>query len=297
MQGNNDMRLLLLPFIALLLAAASIEPPTPLVILVHGRGQLGLDSATLRREWKKDLDASLASAGMPALADADLQLAWYADVLDPNREESCSSSGGSTDDAGRGLVRGFLMSLTSLVSESIQDGAREARGVIGDVLYVVDPETRCAAEARVADALQGAVKTGRPVVIVAYSLGSVVAYAHLSKLAVDAPRLRDLRLITIGSPLGVPEMREILMGDGVPAPRMPPGVRSWVNVYDPNDAFAAPLDSAGVGAFSDRPTQRATSGDPHGIGGYLRDRETGLALARALCATNARAYGAACSRL
>lgn len=303
MRGNTHMRFLLLSLVivASCAAAASQRPQPvarPLVILVHGRGQLSLDSASLRKEWKRDLDASLVSVGMPALHEDDVRLAWYADVLDPDSESECAPATDPDDDASLGsIARGFLSSLSIVVSEGVQSSTREARGMIGDLLYLIDASARCGAERRVAQSIQSAVKLGRPVIVVAYSLGSVVAYEHLSKLAADAPRPHDLRFITLGSPLGVPEIRNILLGDGVPALAMPKGVSSWVNVYDPNDAFAAPLDVQGVNSLQDRATQRTESGDPHSIGGYLRDRETGLALARALCASTQELFREGCPRL
>lgn len=274
------------------------SPPRPLIILVHGRGQLGLDSAALRREWKRDLDASLQAVGMPALQETDVRLAWYADVLDPGGVPECRPVADTSSEAGLGMfARGFLATLSAVVGESAQEDVREARGVIGDLLYLIDGSTRCAAKHRVGQVIQSAAKDGRPIVIVAYSLGSVVAYEYLSRITAGTSALPELRLITLGSPLGVPEIREILLGDGVPALTMPNGVVTWVNIYDPNDAFAAPLGVSGVGSLQDRVTERAASGDPHHISGYLRDRETGLAVARALCATTKRLFGEGCNRL
>jgi surfactin synthase thioesterase subunit len=76
-------------------------------------------------------------------------------------------------------------------------------------------------------------------VIVAHSLGSIVAYevAHL----VDRPLPL---LITLGSPLGVntivrPQLRP-------QPPRFPPQVRRWVNVADTDDLVAAEPNLANV---------------------------------------------------
>jgi hypothetical protein len=85
------MRILSLAVVLAGCIGASYSPSPelrPVVILVHGRGHLGQDTAALRREWKRDLDSSLTLVGMPRLADADVRLAWYADVLDPDSEGS-----------------------------------------------------------------------------------------------------------------------------------------------------------------------------------------------------------------
>src|SRR5258705_13759383 len=76
------------------------EPPRPLVILVHGRGQSGQDSAALHREWKLDLDSALALVGMPSLRDDDVRLARYADVLDPEAGANCAPTRSDTDSPG-----------------------------------------------------------------------------------------------------------------------------------------------------------------------------------------------------
>lgn len=275
------MRSLVIPLL-LLAAAPSVAPvaqaPRPLVILVHGRGQLGSDSAAMRTEWKRDLDTALASVGLPALRDDEVRLAWYADVLDPAVEGSCERPY-ATDADLAGFARGFLASIASMVPSGGEED-RQARSLLGDMLYLVDPTTRCAAETRFGNLLGAARSERRPVVVVAYSLGAVVAYEHLTRVpAADSGP--GVQLITLGAPLGVPIARELLRGDLGPL-RVPPAVSRWVNVYDPADAFAPPLGLAGS-TFADRPARTRSTADPHWVGRYLRDGETGEALARALC--------------
>ncbi|MFI1167680.1 serine peptidase [Streptomyces sp. NPDC020801] len=77
----------------------------------------------------------------------------------------------------------------------------------------------------------------RPGVVVAHSLGSVVAYEALWTIP-DVPI--DL-LLTLGSPLGMPR---IVFDRLTPSPgargQRPPGVRRWVNIADPGDVVAVP---------------------------------------------------------
>jgi hypothetical protein len=304
MRGKSGMRFLLLPLFA---GAASIAasahcgtPPAaarPLVIMVHGRGQLGFDSAATRREWKRDLDSALASVGMPKLREEDVKLAWYADVLDPESTEACTlarADGGNLDEMGlASLARGFLASISSAMNKSAETVG--ARGLLGDILFFVDRDTRCAAEQRVANLLHAAAAERRPTIVVAYSLGSLVTYGYLSR-ARTAELPKDLRLITLGSPLGVREIRDLLIdsaGDTLPSPA---GIASWDNVYDPDDPFAAPL--RGKVAFQDLrdvPTELASDEGPHQIARYLRDRSLGSAIARALCTTPGRYRLAGCA--
>jgi pimeloyl-ACP methyl ester carboxylesterase len=304
MRGKSDMRFLLLPLFA---GAASIaasahcgNPPAdarPLVIMVHGRGQLGFDSAETRREWKRDLDSALATVGMPRLRDEDVKLAWYADILDPESTEGCAVARSDSKDPEEmglaSLARGFLATLTSAMARS--DETLAARGLLGDILFFVDRDTRCAAEQRVASLLDAAAKERRPAIVVAYSLGTLVTYGYLSRArASDLPS--DLRFITLGSPLGVREIRDLLIDNSADTLPAPAGVSSWDNIYDPDDPFAAPL--RGKIAFQelrDLPTELTSTEGPHQIGRYLRDRSVGAAVARALCATQKRHALASCS--
>ncbi|QQQ78117.1 hypothetical protein IOD16_06475 [Saccharothrix sp. 6-C] len=95
--------------------------------------------------------------------------------------------------------------------------------------YFADVELRAGVQAEVLSAL----KTG-PSVVVAHSLGSVVAYEILR----DEPGLRVDTLITVGSPLGLRVVRERLGIAADAAENWPPGVRRWVNVAATEDAVA-----------------------------------------------------------
>jgi hypothetical protein len=282
------MRLLAVPIFAAALVAADVAPPAverpaerPVIILVHGRGQAGFDSSSLRREWKRDLDSALALGGLPRLRDEDVRLAWYADVLDPSAPAAACPVAASPEDGFGDFARDLLFSLASGLPDRDASGAR---ALLGDVVYLLDPRARCAAEGRIGGVVMGAVAQRRPVVIVAYSLGSIVAHRYLSSLPADSVRGADIQVITLGSPLGVAELREILMPED-PVTRVPRSVRRWVNVYDPSDGFAAAITMAGDSArFENRATQDRATGDAHHVSRYLTDRATSAALASVLCA-------------
>ncbi len=88
------------------------------------------------------------------------------------------------------------------------------------------------------DTVAAAIRTHRPSVVLAHSLGSVVAYEalwHNDDLELD-------RLITLGSPLALPHA---VFPRLTPAPvdglgRRPPNVQRWVNIADPGDLIAIP---------------------------------------------------------
>lgn len=259
-------------------ACVSAQPQRPLVMFVHGRGHLDEDTAALRREWKRDLDTALTRAGLPALRDEDVRLAWYADVLDPSRDPGCPAMASDADSAGLGLfARDFISSLAGALPSSRE--SRDLRVILGDMLYAVDATRRCGAQRRVRLALDSAAQARRPVVVVAYSLGSLVTYGALT--GTDAATRGRVRLVTVGSPLGNEEMRMLLGESGTL--RLPPGVTGWDNVYDPNDGFAAPLNPL-VSGVRDVELTPTTNGDPHFVKRYLRDARLGRTVGRALCA-------------
>ena len=301
MRGITRMRFFTLAFAFAATACAALPyhaPARPIVVLVHGRGQLDADTALLRRDWKRDLDSSLTMAGLPAgtLGNSDVRLAWYADILDPRDENGCTQAQPSGDSTDFGdFARGFL----SLIAGGIpRDESREVRGLMGDLMYALDGSKRCAAERRVGGVIDAALRENRPVIVVAYSLGSLVTYGWLRQQ--EAVPGRSLRLITVGSPLGVQVIRELVFGDGSAsnALRMPALVSSWENVYDPNDFLSAPLSGLlRSGSVRDRATHASERDVPHNLDRYLRDTATGTALMRAICdATNRQTSGCAASR-
>ncbi|GAB2974056.1 alpha/beta fold hydrolase [Saccharothrix stipae] len=95
--------------------------------------------------------------------------------------------------------------------------------------YFADVELHLGARAEVLNAL----KTG-PSVVVAHSLGSVIAYDVLR----DEPGIEVDTLVTVGSPLGLRAVRERLGTSADAEANRLPNVRRWVNVAATEDAVA-----------------------------------------------------------
>jgi hypothetical protein len=270
--------LVALSAVALATAPVAQQPERPILVIVHGRSHGDADSTALHRQWKRDIDEALASASASSV-DLDVRLAWYADILEPSGTEACERP--AEDSLGLGA---FTTLMGALAMALPREESREARGLLGDLVWVVDEARRCAAERRVGSVIERAISERRPVIVVGYSLGSLVTYGYLKK---RAPRANDppIHLITLGSPLGNPMVRELL-GQGTDSLRRPLSVRSWQNLYDPNDPFAARVTDAGTAATaSDLATQNETSRDPHSIERYLTDRSMSAALSRLLRST------------
>ena len=117
-------------------------------------------------------------------------------------------------------------------------------------------------------------------VLVAHSLGTIIAYKFLHELSTRG-LWRVPLLVTLGSPLGIVAIRDRLRPISHPA-----CVGRWVNARDPRDLVAlCPLDA---GHFKLDPliddsshVQNQTS-NRHGIEGYLNDREVARAIHDAL---------------
>jgi hypothetical protein len=276
----------------------------PVILIVHGRGQLGRDTASLRREWQRTLEAGLRLPTMDSLFhDGDVRLVWYADVLDPRSDEGCRFHSANPRSRERWERRGGAQAFWDLARGVIgvaaerldAAGADETRGLLGDLLFAADLWKRCGAERRLADALDDAAREHRPVVLVSHSFGALVSYGFLHGYEPEStqPRASVRRWVTVGSMLGVPAVRQLLLGDmGTSLPR-PPIVERWLNVHDADDLLSARLDNDST--ISDAvELQTETSGGAlaHEITTYLRDERTAHAITFAWCSAFAGAHTA-----
>jgi hypothetical protein len=107
---------------------------------------------------------------------------------------------------------------------------------------------------------------GGPTVIVAHSLGSVIAY----RLLRQAERRADVPLlVTLGSPLGICTIKQHLCP---PALALPSAVESWLNATDEKDCVAlhSRLDrETFVDGIENVDDVRHAQTDPHEIADYL----------------------------
>lgn len=280
----------------------------PIVLLVHGRGQFGRDTTDIRTEWQRSLETGLGKlTRQPLIDSSDVRLVWYADVLDPASSAGCNANTQSTPQRtseDEGDVLQLLLGVTSTLFTSLyesmpEDSRYSMRALVGDVLYLGDRWRRCAVERRFESALTQAAREGRPVILVAHSFGSLVAYSYLradrGHPSSDTPRIH--RYVTLGSMLGIPDLRELVLGRAGPL-SLPGGVRSWVNVRHVRDPFAAPLADSTTGRRGPTIREVVTSGsaiDPHDIVTYLRDPATARAIAWAWCDAGGKAHSPACN--
>ncbi|WP_157759495.1 hypothetical protein [Cellulosimicrobium cellulans] len=251
------------------------------LVLVHGRDNQGLDADVLDRTWTAVLDAGLRAAGSSrVLHDADTSFVFYGDTLaglvagdaEPPPvtvhalaalpgdelafvaavvEEVLRGAGVGVPARPEGAGAGAGEWLNLLLSALDRYVPGLSSGVVvllaRDVwAYLHDDAVRRTID----DALAAAIPTDGPAVVVAHSLGSVVAYSVLREHP-DAARWDVPLLLTLGSPLAIRAIRDVLAAR---APlRVPAPVRRWVAARDRRDALA--LHGLGPAAFPlDPPT-------------------------------------------
>jgi len=136
--------------------------------------------------------------------------------------------------------------------------------------------------------VSAAIRPGIETVVVAHSLGTVVAYNLLRQQG----HLRGWKVplfVTVGSPLAVTEIRKTLKSF---APsRCPECVSNWFNAMDERDVVALypldtdcfPLDPANPAIENKKDVRNKTS-NRHGIAGYLDDKDVAKRIYDALVA-------------
>ncbi|MER7181286.1 hypothetical protein ABT404_17695 [Streptomyces hyaluromycini] len=273
----------------------------PQILTIHGVNQFDPDreppaaAARLGAAWTAALNRGLET---PVEA-ADVHMVYYADLLQPTGDipqgedldhlppEAADAArrwaelhGVNLDEA-QGRIAAPLRWVADAVARRKGLGNDTVRRLIARffpdlVAYLHSPTTREAVQARLAEAIE---RTS-PTVLIAHSLGSVVAYDTLWRhdVKVDA-------LITVGSPLAMPDIvfphlqHPCTDGKG----SRPHGAVAWVNIADPGDLVAIPQPlaerfdkvttdvRAGIGAFAF-----------HKAAGYLANGETAKAVTRYL---------------
>lgn len=245
------------------------------LVFIHGRGQEGRDPANLRREWIAGLNKGLTLADLPTVEPGDAWLPFYGDQLATAQEslspttrvvyeqlvgEAAMLAGRPSDGRREGLLTGLQGALSWLASATNLDHLLIA-AVFRDVAaYLDDPAVRRA----VLDSVLRTLPSAGQAVIVAHSLGTVVAMDLLTRLpaSVEVPLL-----VTLGSPLGLDSVHRRLLSGG---PFRPDRIGQWLNVWCPADpvCIGCPLDDDWKGQVDERavdnPLQRA-----HDVGEYL----------------------------
>jgi pimeloyl-ACP methyl ester carboxylesterase len=250
-----------------------------LVVCVHGIGQQREAAETLHAVWAPALCGGVGLAG-GRLAQAEVACAFYGDLFRPPGRHLAVGDpliraddldqferdlladwwdeAARTDDA---VIAPDARTLAGRAPRSVQGALRALSGskffaalgeraLLGDLRQVRDyfhkPEIRQQARQQVSEAVGDDTR-----VLVGHSLGSVVAYEALRA----NPRWPVRMLVTLGSPLGIPNLifdrldpAPLSAADAPLGPRgrWPGKGRAWVNVADEGDVVALVKDLRGA---------------------------------------------------
>ena len=290
------------------------------LVFVHGRAQQHKDAVALKGEWVAAFEQGLALSGLTLpIAETDIRFPYYGQTLydlvsdaPPDEVARVIVRGDDADDAQREFLRSVLEEVrrAAVTDAQFRDVAGRdvlQRGPLNwgwlqSILEAVDTYVPGASGASIAIAtndvyqylknfgirdaidrgVRAAIAPGVPTVVVAHSLGTVVAYSLLRRDGDDAGW--DVPLfVTLGSPLAVTAIKKSFRPI-----RSPACVEEWFNAMDGGDIVALyPLD---VDHFDiDPPIVNKTdvensTPNQHGIAGYLSDREVALRIYDALVA-------------
>ncbi len=261
----------------------------------------------MRHEWANHLLGGIYSAigvrSQKLLADAEVECVFYGDVFrkpasmlgpglvtDPFevdllmswwRAAAAHGSVVSPDErtlAGSDIIRRALIALagSSFVGKRADSALIFGLGQVRS--YFTMPDLRDKILSRFADAIQPDTQ-----VIVAHSLGSVIAYESLFA----HPEWSIPALVTLGSPLAVPNL---ILNRLQPSPdagppirgKRPPQIREWTNIAATNDfvALRKKLGDHFHGKITD--WEIDNGGSFHSALRYLNAEVTGRAVASAL---------------
>ena len=281
------------------------------IVGVHGIAQQLLSAAELVEDWEPALRGGTAAAGNE-LPKGVLRIAFYGALYrDPGTKRAAGDHKWRTDevqDDEEALLMAWWQSaaaaepgyvlppgkqtrstpgivqtgLRALARSSFFAGLTES-AMIGDLKqvrrYLREPDLRAAARRSVHEAVQPDTR-----LIIGHSLGSVVAYEALHEHGNERNWAQVSALITIGSPLGIPN----LIFDALdPQPQgvvgaWPPRVKFWANISDDGDVVALRKDLAPLfpGPLTD--FRVSNESKAHDAKPYLSAKLTGQAVLDAL---------------
>lgn len=293
------------------------------LVLVHGRSQQLKDPIALKAAWLRALRVGLAKNDLELpVPEESVRFPYYGDtlvelingktpedaaeiivrgdeddsgylgflgaVLDEVQADRRISDDDLVHEAGpevveRGVLNwGWVQAVLTVIDREVAGGSGLALALTtNDVYqYLVARSVKDEIDEGVAQAFTPGVET----VVVAHSLGTVVAYNVLRTFG----RTEDWvvpQLVTVGSPLGVTRIRQEIL-----PPRWPSCVGAWFNAMDDRDVVALyPLtpDHFDVGAghgIANKVDVDNHTDNRHGITGYLDDADTAKVIYDALTA-------------
>lgn len=155
----------------------------------------------------------------------------------------------------------ILRAAEPVVDSIVRSPARLIDGLDQARRYIRDPDVRDRVLHQVRTSVDPLLCTSGPVVIIGHSLGAVVA---LDLLAATKQPIEQL--ITVGAPLGHPDISGRLVDRGIDTTR----IGGWINVVHPLDPVALGRRAHELFPFA-RDVQLSVFNRTHGLAGFGRD--------------------------
>lgn len=287
------------------------------LVFVHGRAQENKDSIALKAEWIEAFNEGLAKSNLRLpIPEADVRFPFYGDTLydlvagrTANEAATIIIRGQDSDADERRFIQSVIeevrrkAGITEEQMATISGQEVVNRGPLNwewlqTVLKAVDRYVpfgsggsialatkdvyrylRNTAIRQVIDSgVSAAITPGLDTIVVSHSLGTVVAY-NLLRQNGKARGWKIPLFVTLGSPLGVTEIRKTVKALAAPT-QCPTCAAAWFNAMDDRDVVALypltvtefPLDPA-TPAIENKTDVRNKTENRHGIAGYLDDKE------------------------
>jgi hypothetical protein len=270
------------------------------IIGIHGLGNKP-EARILEDWWRESIVEGLSRHSGEIKPRFRLQLVYWADLMYSEPLDPVALAEPYTVAEGSGPLPRVGLSVRRVTAARVRSGLGKAletvskvkvgdRFVSGTVrskmpdlhFYKSDEETQKAVQTRLVKRLRSARRWRKKILLVAHSMGSIVAYDVLNDSAHALPGLEIAHFVTVGSPLGLAGLKTVIEGQ----PRVPDCVARWSNFTDPKDPVASwdtslcdnyEPNSRGV-SISDHLVVNgyvspAGKANPHKIFGYLRSPE------------------------
>lgn len=292
------------------------------VIFVHGRSQQEKDPIQLQADWTAALEVGCKEVGKPVQGKLDVSFPYYGDILFEEVEAASRDSFQALVSKGAAAAAPVDIQEQEFIGDLVLETARqqgitedqianeantvvekgvlnwpavlaalrllnEIPGVASASVELFTRDVWCyltkkGARLAVHEVVDKQIPKVEPCIVVAHSLGSIVAYNVLMN-RVD--RSNVLLFMTLGSPLGIKAISTRLPSDIKPR-KAPEGIPEWFNARDSRDTVAlfeivadTYLGSPVVENYSD---VLNSSENRHGIVQYLHDKWVAAVIAKHL---------------
>jgi hypothetical protein len=223
-----------------------------IIIGIHGMNNKP-EPDILREWWKAAIDEGITRHCVGRKPKVRFELVYWSDLLYPEPADPAELDDPYVPAEGSGPLPRCGLSARKVAAARARGGVGKvlskvfkaplARGAFRDAMqtrmpdlhsYRHDDSLRKAVQERLMKRLRAARRWRRPVMLIAHSMGSIIAYDVLRDAGVTMPRLRVSHFVTVGSPLGLAEFDGVVEGPLC----IPDCVERWSNFADPKDPIA-----------------------------------------------------------